>query len=196
MGNRERLRRQLGLGTRPAVLFLGRRDTGKGYFALREAWSLVTREVSDAVLMLAGPPGAETKTLTGDIVDLGVPDENQKADALAACDVFCLPSAHESFGIVYVEAWSYGKPVICGTAAASRELVENGETGLWANHDPRLLAEKITHLLKNAQERRRLGEAGKVLQRARYTGGDFVGGHMGVLWLHPEGNRRGDPLAD
>ncbi|MDB6003076.1 MAG: hypothetical protein JWR15_63, partial [Prosthecobacter sp.] len=125
-GNGTRLRSKLGIGMRPAVLFVGRRDAGKGYPALLDAWPLVLRKCPDAVLLLAGPGEADEDRLAKispeSLRDLGCPQEQEKADAYAACDVFCLPSAHESFGIVYVEAWSYGKPVICGTAPASREL--------------------------------------------------------------------------
>lgn len=126
-GNGARLRSRLGIGMRPIVLFVGRRDAGKGYPALLEAWPLVMRQCPDAVLLLAGAGDADESRLNKispeSVRDLGSPSEQDKADAYAACDVFCLPSALESFGIVYVEAWSYGKPVICGTAPASRELV-------------------------------------------------------------------------
>ena len=37
-GNADSIRRELDLGNRPCVLFLGRRDEGKGYFALLQAW--------------------------------------------------------------------------------------------------------------------------------------------------------------
>ncbi|MBN8710760.1 MAG: hypothetical protein BGO12_00760 [Verrucomicrobia bacterium 61-8] len=179
-GDGARLRDQLGIGRRPTVLFLGRRDAGKGYPALLEAWKLVLPRHPEAVLLVAGPgEPLREKTLPAESYrDLGLVDERTKADAYAACDVFCLPSAHESFGIVYVEAWSYGKPVICGTAPASRELVEDGKTGLWAAQDPSVLAEKIHNLLDAPALAANLGAEGSRLQRERYTTEAMVAAHL------------------
>ena len=172
-GDGTRLRSRLMIGNRPAVLFLGRRDAGKGYPALLDAWPLVLQWCPDAVLLLAGPGGADAAKIAQipaeNVRDLGCPSEQEKADAYAACDIFCLPSAHESFGIVYVEAWSYGKPVLCGTAPASRELVENGVTGVWADQQPQQLAAGLLRLLMHPAERNRIGQAGLAHQRQNYT---------------------------
>lgn len=181
-GNGAQLRQKLGLGERPAVLFLGRRDAGKGYPALLEAWPLVVEKCPEAVLMLAGPGPIDEARLeripSGNLRDLGCPPEQEKADAYAACDVFCLPSAHESFGIVYVEAWSYGKPVVCGTAPASRELVQNDVTGVWADQQPQQLASSLLRLLTNRAHREALGAAGLRHQLQHYTAESMVGCHM------------------
>ncbi|CAN5414774.1 hypothetical protein BH10PLA1_BH10PLA1_03370 [soil metagenome] len=171
-GDGKRLREKHQVGDRPVVLFMGRRDKGKGYFALLNAWPLVRRSFPDAILFLVGPPSEEADAPSAKqegVIDLGAVSEAEKADALAACDVFCLPSAHESFGIVYVEAWSYGKPAICGTAPASRELVRDGETGLWADQDPPRLAEVIGRLLGDSTYRKQLGAAGLALQQREFT---------------------------
>ena len=103
---------------------------------------LVLQAFPEACLLLGGPGDPCHDELSklphGSFRDIGLASERTKADALAACDVFCLPSSHESFGIAYVEAWSYGKPVICGTAPACRELVDNGKSGLWADQTRRI----------------------------------------------------------
>lgn len=158
----------------PTVLFLGRRDEGKGYPALLRAWPMVLEAFPSAVLLLAGPGGSDYEKLKGAIPaeslrDLGVPDELGKADALAACAIFCLPSAHEAFGIAYVEAWAYGKPVICGLAAACRELIQDGVTGIWADQEPASLAKKILSLLEQPDFRERLGRDGRARQQRDFT---------------------------
>ncbi len=181
-GNGTRLRSKLEIGMRPSVLFVGRRDAGKGYPALLEAWPFVMRQCPDAVLLLAGPGDADADRLikisSESVRDLGCPSEQEKADAYAACDVFCLPSANESFGIVYVEAWSYGKPVICGTAPASRELVEQGVTGVWADQQPQQLAHALLRLLMFPDQRHRLGLAGLRHQLLNFTTSHMVGCHL------------------
>lgn len=173
-GDGLRFRKEQRLDSQPCILFVGRRDQGKGYPALLQAWLLVLRAFPEAVLVLAGPPGRDNDALLGKIPasnvrDLGVPNELAKADAIAACEIFCLPSAHESFGIVYVDAWSYGKPVICGTAPACREFITDGETGLWASQDPEQLAEKLMLLLQNSELRAALGKNGKLRQVQKFN---------------------------
>jgi glycosyltransferase involved in cell wall biosynthesis len=190
-GNGSRLREDRNLGVRPCVLFVGRRDEGKGYPALLQAWSLVLQAIPDAVLILAGAAGDQYRDLVGKIpernlCDLGVPDEATKANAIAACDVFCLPSAHESFGIVFVDAWSYGKPVICGTAPACREFIIDGENGFWANQIPEELAEKLIVLLQNQDLRRALGTAGKLVQAQKYNHDTFCQIHFEAFGLNSQ----------
>lgn len=181
-GDGRRFRIGIEIAERPAVLFIGRRDKGKGYPALLDAWTLVVKQVPDAVLVLAGPGDSDPVRLAAipsdSVRDLGIADELEKANALAATDVFCLPSAHESFGIVYLEAWFYGKPVICGTAPASRELVREGETGLWSDGSPASIAAGIVALLGNGALRNRLGEAGRTLQQSEYTRDSALATHV------------------
>jgi glycosyltransferase involved in cell wall biosynthesis len=112
------------------------------------------------------------------LCDIDVPDETAKADALAACDIFCLPSTYESFGIVYVEAWSYGKPVVCGTAPACRELIRDGVTGFWADQNPEALSEKLTKLLLNRELQQEMGREGKRTQTGRFNEAAFVTTHL------------------
>ncbi len=183
------LRQRLGLGDRPAVFFLGRRDEGKGYPALLEAWQCVAREHPQAVLLLAGPGDTHVGKLQAlppdSIRDLGIPNEQEKADAYDACDIFCLPSSHESFGIVFVEAWSYAKPVICGTAPATREWVNDGVTGLWSEADAPAIAEKLLHLLQDGALRQKLGAAGKSFQQSALTWDSVVDCHLKAFGLRP-----------
>jgi glycosyltransferase involved in cell wall biosynthesis len=174
-GNAQRFREKHNIPAETTtVLFLGRRDEGKGYPALLKAWPLVLQRFPQAILLLAGPGGSDYQKLK-DLIpaeslrDLGVPDEVGKADALAACDIFCLPSSHEAFGIAYVEAWAYGKPVICGLAAACRELIQDGVTGVWGDQDPASLAEKILSLLEQPEYRERLGRDGRARQQRDFT---------------------------
>lgn len=181
-GNAHTLRSRLEIGNRPTVLFLGRRDVGKGYPALLDAWPLVLQKCPDAVLLIAGPGDADHARLSNipatSYRDLGCPSEQEKADAYAACDMFCMPSSHESFGIVYVEAWSFGKAVICGTAPASRELVEDGVTGLWSDQQPKQLAHCLLRLLTAPDLCRSIGQAGLRHQQSHYTAQNMVSMHL------------------
>ena len=77
--------------------------------------------------------------------------------ALAAeynrCDVFCLPSVQEGFGIVFLEAMAAGKPVVAARAAAVPEVVTEGL--LAEPDDPQSLAECLAALRDDPCRRRR-----------------------------------------
>jgi phosphatidyl-myo-inositol dimannoside synthase len=170
-GDGRSFRARFGLGDRPIVLFLGRKQRYKGYHALREAVGRVRDAVPGVVLVAIGgcedlprvelPPDA--------VLDLGEAADAEVADALAACDVLCVPSEGESFGIVYVEAWQYGKPVIVGPAPASRELVEHGVTGLHVDQTPEDIADSLLRLLDDPAAAHAMGLAGQAVQRERYS---------------------------
>ena len=167
-GNSERFRSGHGLDAAPIILFIGRKQTYKGYDALIEAFRTVRLEIPDARLVTCGT-GTPLDRDSAGVLDLGQVDEQTKADAFAACDVYCMPSSGEAFGMAYVEAWSYGKPVIVGPAPAARELVQHGHTGLHVDQEPGRIAEALTMLLSNAQFAQRMGAAGRTVQRKNYT---------------------------
>ena len=82
------------------------------------------------------------------------------------CDIFCLPSLQEGFGLVFAEAMATRKPVVASRASSTPELIEDGVHGLLAEpRDERDLAEKLAQLMRSPQRARQLGEAG----RARVT---------------------------
>ena len=159
------------LAGRPIVLFIGRRLRSKGFHALCEAMPKIVEQVPNVCLVAIGPEGDRPypDVPTQAFLDLGVAAESAKADALAACDVLCMPSSTESFGIVYVEAWSYGKAVVGGPAPAVRELITDGETGFCTEQDAGSIAPILCNILKDEPLRRRLGEAGRELQSRRYA---------------------------
>ncbi len=169
-GDGAAFRQRHGLGDRPLILFVGRKDRGKGYHALREAMPAILAAVPDACLVAIGPdrepPYPEVPASA--LLDLGRAEEDEKAGALAACDVFCLPSEQESFGIVYVEAWSYGKPVVGGSAPAVRDLITNDVNGYCVEQSQEAIAAALIPLLTNPALRREMGENGRRLQQERY----------------------------
>jgi glycosyltransferase involved in cell wall biosynthesis len=63
-----------------------------------------------------------------------VPDET-KFQLLAASDVFALPSLHEAFGLVYLEAMHCGLPVIAGRPGGQEDYLSEGRTGFLVPHD-------------------------------------------------------------
>lgn len=149
------------------VLFIARKTRRKGYYALRDAAPIVLGEIPDTSFVFMG--SGKSLPQSECIVEIGVADEFEKTSAFAACDVFCMPSSAEAFGIVFVEAWAMRKPVIGGDIPALREIIDDGRDGLLARQNPREIAEKILFLLKNERVRTEMGKRGKKKVEENYT---------------------------
>ncbi len=185
LGDGARFRARYNLGDSPLVLFIARKQRYKGFHALCSAMDQIVQQVPGTCLVAIGPEGEPPYPVAPDgaLLDLGplywTPEEQQlKADALAACDIYCMPSVAESFGMVYVEAWSYAKPVVAGTAPAVRELIAEGDTGFCVEQDPGEIAAILIRLLKNPELGRAVGMRGHALQQERYTWDEVTNRHL------------------
>ncbi|RME59007.1 MAG: glycosyltransferase, partial [Candidatus Dadabacteria bacterium] len=102
------------------VLYLGRKETGKGvdklldFFVQGKESNLVPKDLK---LVLAG--GGDFKDLhrdayleRADIVDIGFVSEEEKKSLIFHSSFVCQPSTNESFSIVIMEAWALKKPVL------------------------------------------------------------------------------------
>jgi phosphatidyl-myo-inositol dimannoside synthase len=70
--------------------------------------------------------------------------------------------AGEGFGIAYLEAGAYGKPVVAGNVGGALDAVLDGETGLLVDPlDPLAVADAIVALLRDDALAERLGAAGR-----------------------------------
>lgn len=164
-GRRFRARHRLGGGV---VLFLGRKARSKGYRELLAAAPAVWRRVPDASFVFLGPSWdrdcrAHLQRHGDDrILDLGSVSDREKEDALAACDLLCLPTREDVAPLVFPEAWSYGKPVISGSFPGVGEVVDDDGDGLVVEgRDPAAIAAAIVRLLGDERMRRRLGARGR-----------------------------------
>jgi glycosyltransferase involved in cell wall biosynthesis len=167
-------RTRYGLGDKPVVLFVGRVAKHKGPHTILEAARYVWREMPDVHFVFAGPAREDARRWFSERQDeriryLGLIDEQEKGDALAACDLFCMPSTAEILPAVYLEAWSYGKAVIGGTAHGLCELIEGHGAGITVKQDPELLARRLLELLRDAPRRQRMGESGRELVERRFS---------------------------
>jgi glycosyltransferase involved in cell wall biosynthesis len=105
--------------------------------------------------------------VAGRVAFLGYRDD--LPSLLAACDLVVLPSRYEGLPISLIEAMAAARPVVATDIGGTRELVRDGETGvLVPPDDPEALADAIADLASRPDERRRLGEAGRVRARRHF----------------------------
>lgn len=158
----------------PVVLFLGQHFPYKGYRQVLDAAPLVWRRVPETHFVFIGPAVGGSERAFAERVDrrvhrLGKVSLQRKTDALAACTLLCVPSTQESFGGVYTEAWTFGKPVIgCNTPAVA-EVVSGGVDGCLVEQEPEEVAEAICYLLLHPTEAQAMGAAGRRKVHDRYT---------------------------
>lgn len=101
---------------------------------------------------------------------LGAVSEEEKRDLLAAADVFAMPSRTDSFGIVYLEAWLYGKPVIGAQTWGVRDVIRDGVDGLLVPFgDVAALTDALSGLLADPARRAAMGAAGRAKVYAEHT---------------------------
>ena len=158
----------------PLVLYIGRKERYKGYIHLLDAAEVVWRRHPDTRFVFIGIPGFYSSFVDEfaryadeRIVDIERASGAEKSAALDACDVFAMPSVHETFGIGYLEAWLHEKPVIGGDIPALREVIAHGHDGLVVAQRVDDIASAISALLADAELRARMGRAGaaKVAER-------------------------------
>jgi glycosyltransferase involved in cell wall biosynthesis len=170
-------RQQLGLAEDAfVVLFLGRQVEYKGLEAALEASIALRNRYPQLVLLAVGPETDYSRRLFASyrnragILNLGaVPDETRLA-ALNACDCLVLPSAGEAFGIVFLEAWVVGKPVIGPRTPAVAAVVQDGEDGwLVRPGDSWAIVEAVERWIKAPELAAQMGDSGRRKVLSRYT---------------------------
>lgn len=158
----------------PMVLFLGQHYPYKGYQQVLESASLIWQNVPETHFVFIGPSTGNAEKVFDSFKDprihrLGKVDLQTKTDALAACSLLCVPSTQESFGGVYTEAWSLGKPVIGCSIPAVSEVITDEVDGYLIRQQPEQIADRIKYLLCNSTRAQVMGEQGRKKVLERYT---------------------------
>ena len=160
------------------VLALGRVVEKKGFDLLIRAFARISPRHPDVVLAIGGD-GPAAAFLQALVDELGIADRvrflgrlsrREVAVAMARAEIFVMPSRLEPFGVVVLEAWRAGRPVVATNRGGPPEFVDDGETGLLVDpFDTAALAGAVDRLLSDPELRRALGAAG----RARVAGFDW-----------------------
>jgi len=149
----------------PVALFCGRMNVQKGPDLLVEAIPQILKKRPDMKFIFMGEgdmrPSCERRAqelnVAGSCRFLGYTSPSSKEELMNACDLMCVPSRNEPFGVVVLEAWDACKPVVATEAIS---IVRNFEDGLLAYIQPESIAWCINRLLDNPEEMKKLSAAG------------------------------------
>jgi glycosyltransferase involved in cell wall biosynthesis len=148
------------------VLFVGRFYRRKRVDVLLRAAAALSARIPNLELRIVGngPCAVDWQALARDlklggaVTWLGDISRSQLVDEYRTCDLFCLPSVQEGFGIVLLEAMAAGKAIVASRAAAIPEVVPHGL--LVEPDSAEALAAAIEELYQSPAKRAELGRAG------------------------------------
>lgn len=133
---------------RPFVLVLGRKSGAKGYKDTIAAVETLNAGGENLHVVLIGPDDDGVSVLSSHATYLGKQPRNVVRGALMECLSLINMSSSESFGIVLLEAWLAGKPVIVNNAcAAFHDMAVDGVNAILT--DSEYLGEAITRLIRD-----------------------------------------------
>lgn len=152
--------------SRPVVLFTGRLVEEKEVKYLLQAFSEVSKEVSEAKLVIvgSGPEESRLRNLQkklglNNVFFLGTVKNELMPNVYVGCDVLVLPSTYEPFGNVVIEAMATAKPVIGSYVGGMKDTIVHGVTGYHVQpRSSQQISKYLTRLLKDESLKNRLGE--------------------------------------
>ncbi len=176
---------------RVRVLFVGRLEPRKGIDIFLDAARALAREFPHVEFVAVGNDAIPAESgLTyraafqnahaGDsaldrIRFTGQVSEDELYRHYSECDVFCLPARYESFGLVFLEAMMFGKPVVGCDVGGMTEVVEHGGNGFLVEPgDVGALVEHLRRLIADEALRRACGSASRRRYEAEFSADRMV----------------------
>ena len=153
------------------ALFIGRLVPEKGVATLLKAWE----SLGHVPLWVAGAGPMEQDVRRFSLTDQSIhmlPYLSQKEcfDVIKGARFLVWPSGAETFGLVAIESFACGTPVIASRSNAMAELVEDNKTGLhFEAGDPEDLAAKVAWAWTHPREMAAMGRAARAEYKSKYT---------------------------
>lgn len=168
-----------GLRGSPCVLFLSRLDAKKNLEGLLDALAIVRKDAPGIRLVVGGdgPPDyvaalrsrAEALGLASSVIWAGYLEGAGKAAALAAADVFALPSFSENFGIAAAEALAAGVPCLLGGGVAIAADVALAKAGVVTGTDPQSISAGLRSMVGDPAGLAAMSAKATELARERFS---------------------------
>ncbi|MDR7038324.1 glycosyltransferase involved in cell wall biosynthesis/GT2 family glycosyltransferase [Methylobacterium sp. BE186] len=192
------------------ILFVGRLESRKGVDVLLKTVPRLLARFPDIRIDIVGDDtiprsdGTTYKdeflangldpTSKGRIVFHGRVDEDELRRKYRSCDIFVAPSKYESFGLIFLEAMMFGKPVVGCDVGGIPEVVTHDESGILVQvGDTAALEEAIARLINDPDLRARMGAAARRDYERRFSDAAM---RDGVLAMIDAISIKTDPGAD
>lgn len=161
----------------PLILFIGRLANQKGPDMLMGAVPSILKHRWDARFIFAGDGGMKghleylSKLFNAShaVKVLGYVSQEEYLDLLNACDIVCIPSRNEPFGLVLLEAWSAKKAVVATDVGGLSENIENFKNGIKVHQTSESIAWGVNYIINDTVGVRRLGEEGYRAVKERFN---------------------------
>jgi alpha-maltose-1-phosphate synthase len=164
------------------LLMVGRIDTVKNQSWVVNEAPCIFQRYPDTVLVMAGAStdDAYLATIKNKIQELGLqnhiimtgglpPGDRRLIGLFQQAVALVLPSISEPFGLVILESWASGTPVISSRTSGASELIQHGDNGwLFDLGDPTTFHKSLHDALSKPQATKRAGEIGRERVRAQY----------------------------
>lgn len=156
----------------PVVMGLGRVEENKGFDLLLRAFGQLVSAglVPPSTRLVVGGDGSALPELRALAVELGIADavilpghlsREEVLGSIGRADAFVVPSRVEAFGIVALEAWRGGAPLIMTNRGGARDFVTDGVDGVLVDpEDVPVLAAAIARVLTEPELAKGLADAG------------------------------------
>jgi glycosyltransferase involved in cell wall biosynthesis len=161
----------------PTTLFVGRMAYQKGPDLLVEAIPFILHYYPHAKFIFVGD-GEMRSSVERRACSLGVSHTTrflgyrsgqELINFYKASDVVCVPSRNEPFGIVILEAWSAGKPVVASCNGGPSEFVWHEVDGLKIHDYPESIAWGIGNIFKDFEYARWMGRNGRAAVETSFS---------------------------
>lgn len=159
----------------PVIGAMGRLIEKKGFHLLLQAAALLVQRGIPFHLMIGGTGGMESK-LKQQAQQLGLQSHvtflgwvSDKSEFFGKVDLFCLPSLHEPFGIVLLEAMAHSRPVVGFLSEGPSEIIQNNEAVLVENGSVEALANALAEQLAHPEKLAAMGENGRNFVAQNYA---------------------------
>lgn len=172
------VKRRYGIGPMdPTVLFSGRLSTQKGPDLLLEAVPGLLHYYPAAKFVFAGDGDlrwalqqrGEQLRVSHATRFLGHTGGHDLIDLYKACDVICLPSRNEPFGISALEGWAAGKPVVASRNGGPDEFIWHDVNGLKISPSPESVGWGLGTLFTNFEWSRWMGRNGRIAAEQAFS---------------------------